>query len=352
MKVNRRTVIKNIGAGMATYGLLGSVPFINGCNDSRASEQTLESTAAAVTNEEAKLFFNISLAQWSLHKGFFGPNVFEKGYGKFMAAMQSDPDSALQGELDPLNFPIIAKQEFGIDTIELVNTFYYTKAANKDYLSELKNRAEGEGVKISLLMCDMEGDLGDTDDKKRMQAVENHYKWIEAIQFLGGQTIRVNAAGEGTAEEVKASAAESLTALATYAQQEGINVVVENHGGYSSDGKWLVDLMKIVNLPNCGTLPDFGNFCIDGFPWDCKKQYDPYQGVKELMPFAKGVSAKTHDFDEDGSETQKDFKRLLQIVKDAGFSGNIGVEYEGRQLSEKEGILATKALLERFGKSL
>ena len=158
--------------------------------------------------------------------------------------------------------------------------------------------------------------------------------------------------GQGKADEVQARAAESLTALCGYAQEGNVNVVVENHGGFSSDGQWLSGLMKAVNLPNCGTLPDFGNFCIEGYPWDCKKQYDRYQGMTELMPFAKGVSAKTHQFDADGNEVNSDFTKMLQIVKDAGFRGNIGIEYEGRELSEKEGILATKALLEKVEKSL
>ena len=349
-KMNRRKSVQMISSGLAVYGLAGASSLFSSCSDSASSEQQAESTAST-TKTAAPMFFNISLAQWSLHKGFFGP-ILENGFEPFIKAMQTDPDSALQGELDPINFPVIARQEYGINTIELVNTFYFTKAQNMEYLKDLKNRADNEGVSISMIMCDFEGDLGDADEAKRKKAVENHYKWVEAVKFLGGNTIRVNAAGEGSAEEVQARAAESLAALCGYAQNDGVNVVVENHGGHSSDGQWLSGLMKAVNLPNCGTLPDFGNFCVEGFPWDCKKEYDRYKGMTELMPFAKGVSAKTHQFDDEGNEINSDFTKMLQIVKDAGFKGNIGIEYEGRELSEKEGILATKALLEKVGKSL
>lgn len=350
MKINRRKAVRNIGTGLAAYSLAGTLPLITSCNDSASNTEAAEATASTTTTT-TPMFFKISLAQWSLHKSFFGP-IIENGFEPFIQAMQTDPDSALQGELDPIDFPVIARQEFGIDTIELVNTFYFTKAKNMDYLKELKNRAAGEGVGISMIMCDFEGDLGDADAAKRQQTVENHYKWIEAVKFLGGNTIRVNAAGQGSAEEVKSRAAEGLAALAEYAQQENVNVLVENHGGYSSDGQWLASLMETVNLPNCGTLPDFGNFCIEGYPWDCKKQYDRYQGVKELTPFAKGISAKSHAFDENGNETNTDYTRMLKIVKDAGFTGNIGIEYEGTELPEKEGIMATKKLLERVAANM
>ena len=194
-RMNRRKSVQMIGSGLAVYGLAGASSLLSSCSDSASPDQKAESTAST-TKTETPMFFNISLAQWSLHKGFFGP-ILENGFEPFIQAMQTDPDSALQGELDPINFPVIARQEYGIDTIELVNTFYFTKAQNMDYLKDLKNRADNEGVSISMIMCDFEGDLGDADDEKRKQAVENHYKWIEAIKFLGGDTIRVNAAGAG-----------------------------------------------------------------------------------------------------------------------------------------------------------
>lgn len=330
MNRERRKFIKELSAGVAAFSLSGAIPLL------------------AAPERKKELFFNISLAQWSLHKSFFGKTL-EGGFGALFQALQTDPDSALQGEIQPIDFPAIARQEYGIDTIELVNTFYFGKAKDKKFWKEFKNRADQEGVAIGLIMCDMEGNLGDADAAARKKAVQNHHKWVKVAKYLGAQTIRVNAAGGGSADEVKAAAVDGLGQLAEYGEKHKINVVVENHGSYSSNGKWLSDVISQVDSPYCGTLPDFGNFCIKGYPGNCQESYDRYQGVKELMPFAKGVSAKTHEFDEAGNEVHTDFRKMLKIVKDAGFSGNIGIEYEGQNLSEKEGILATKRLLEKVG---
>ena len=191
-------------------------------------------------------------------------------------------------------------------------------------------------------MIDGEGNLGDPDQKKRTQAVENHYKWVEAAKTLGCHSIRVNAGSAGTFEEQQHRAADGLRALSEFAAKHGMNVIVENHGGLSSNGEWLAGVMKMVNLKNCGTLPDFGNFRIKDNEW-----YDRYQGVTELMPFAKAVSAKSHDFDAEGNETKTDYKKMMKIVLDAGYSGYVGIEYEGSMLDEFAGIRATKALLEK-----
>ena len=205
-----------------------------------------------------------------------------------------------------------------------------------------------------LIMCDALGDLGDIDTDKRNEAIENHHQWVEAAAYLGCHSIRVNAAGTGTAEEVKDAAIQGLGALTEYGKTHGISVIVENHGGYSSDGTWLASVMDGVNSPYCGTLPDFGNFCItrgENYS-DCLEEYDRYKGMTELMPYAKGVSAKSHDFDEDGNEIHSDFRRMLQIVKDSGYTGYIDIEYEGSALSESEGIKATKRLMEKIGGEL
>ena len=199
-------------------------------------------------------------------------------------------------------------------------------------------------------MVDREGYLANLDEKERAQTVENHKKWVDAAQFLGCHSIRVNAHGVGTYEEVAEAAVKGLTELSTYAATKGINVLVENHGGYTSDGQWLSEVMAKVNMPNCGTLPDFGNFCMtEGYgsinSKECEDAYDIYKGVTELMPYAKAVSAKAYDFDENGGQAKIDFVKMLQIVKDAGYTGFIGVEYEGSNLSEIDGINATKALL-------
>jgi L-ribulose-5-phosphate 3-epimerase len=265
-----------------------------------------------------KPLFLISLAQWSLHRAFFGK------------------------KLDPLDFAKIAKQDYGIDAIEYVNQFYKGKAKDKKFAAELKKRADDQGVKSVLIMCDGEGALGDPDAKKRQQAVENHYKWVELAKYLGCHSIRVNAHSEGSAEEQMDRAADGLRKLTEFGGKHEINVIVENHGGLSSNGQWLSAVIKKVGMKRCGTLPDFGNFHLgEG------KQYDRYQGVTELIPFAKAVSAKSHDFDEQGNETHTDYRKMMKIVLDAGYHGYVGIEYEGGTLSEPEGIRATKKLLEK-----
>ena len=211
------------------------------------------------------------------------------------------------------------------------------KAKDADYLSDLAKRAEDHGVTNVLIMCDGLGNLGDPDNAARSQAVENHFPWVEAAKRLGCHSIRVNAASKGTPEEQQKLAADGLSRLSDYAAQMDMAVLVENHGGLSSNGEWLAGVMKMVGKPNCGTLPDFGNFY----------DYDRYRGVADLMPFAKGVSAKSHDFDAEGNEVRTDFKKMMKLVLDTGFRGWVGVEYEGKELSEPEGILATKKLLER-----
>lgn len=305
------------------------------CNSSTESEQTTEETAD----------YKISLAQWSLHKSFFG-DALNGNWAEFGRLLMESPDSLLQGDLDPNDFPSIAK-EMGFNTIELVNTFYFSKANDTEFWQGFKAKCDEAGVEVGLIMCDALGNLGDADSVARMKTVENHYPWVDIAAMLGAHTIRVNAAGEGTAEEVAAHAADGLSKLASYAAGKGINIVVENHGGYSSNGQWLAGVMEAVDMENVGTLPDFGNFCIERTADGCANQYDMYKGIEELMPYAIGVSAKTHNFDENGNETDKDFVRIMNIVKDSGFKGTIGVEYEGSGMTEKEGIMATKALLEK-----
>lgn len=242
-----------------------------------------------------------------------------------------------------LDFPAKAR-EFEIGAVEYVNSFFKDKARDKKYLKELRQRCEDAGVKSLLIMCDGEGALGDADPARRELAVANHHRWVEAAAFLGCHSIRVNAAGGGGREELAKQAADGLRRLCEFADPHGVNVIVENHGGWSSHGAWLAGVIASVGHQRCGTLPDFGNFRISG-----EESYDPYRGVEELMPYAKGVSAKSHDFDpETGEETRLDYERLLQIVEAAGYSGFIGVEYEGKRLSEEEGVLATRDLLRRY----
>lgn len=300
MKVtDRRNFIRDLGILSAAASISSLLP--------------LEALAA-----DKKEFFQISLAEWSFHKALFA------------------------GKMTNMDFPLKAKNDFGIHIVEYVSPFFKKKETDKTYLKELKDRTDSEGIQNHLIMIDGEGNLGDLDDKARLIAVENHYKWVDAAKFLGCKTIRVNAAGKGTAEEIKASAIDGLGKLTEYGKKNKINIIVENHGGYSSDGNWLSSVIKGVNSAYCGTLPDFGNFRISA-----EKEYDKYQGVKDLMPFAKGVSAKTHNFKEDGEETDIDYTRMFEIIKAAKWTGIVGIEYEGSTLSEEEGIRKTKELLER-----
>lgn len=262
--------------------------------------------------------FEISLAQWSLHRA-----IREK-------------------KIDHLDFAKIARTEFGIGAIEYVNQFFQDKAGDTSYLEEMNKRARDHDVEQRLIMIDGEGALGDPDDAKRTQAVDNHKRWVEAGKVLGCEIIRVNAASGGTYEEQQERAADGLRRLSAFAAEHEMNIIVENHGGLSSNGAWLAGVMKKVNLPNCGTLPDFGNFNLGN-----GQEYDRYKGVGEMMPFAKAVSAKSHDFDEQGNETHTDYRRMMKIVTDAGYHSYVGIEYEGNGLDEYAGIRATKKLLEK-----
>jgi sugar phosphate isomerase/epimerase len=273
--------------------------------------------------DDKQPLYQISLAEWSLHKALFAK------------------------KMDNLDFARVTKQDFGIDAVEYVNSFFFDKARDEKYLGELKKRAADNGVKSLLIMIDREGNLGDPDEGKRKQAIENHYKWVEAAKFLGCHSIRVNARSGGTYEEQLELAADGLARLTAFAGKHDINVIVENHGGLSSNGEWLAAVIKKVNNPRCGTLPDFGNFNLGG-----GKSYDRYKGVAELMPFAKAVSAKSYDFDDRGNETTIDYLKMMKIVVGAGYRGYVGIEYEGSKLSEADGILATKRLLERVRAAL
>ncbi|MEI6275537.1 MAG: sugar phosphate isomerase/epimerase family protein [Prolixibacteraceae bacterium] len=266
-----------------------------------------------VNSMAQKQVYKISLAEWSLHR-----------------ALQ-------KGTISNMDFPGIAKNSYGLDAVEYVSTFFKDKAEDMEYLTKLKDECTKQGVKSLLIMIDEEGNLADTSLTERTKAIENHYKWVKAAKFLGCHSIRVNARGQGTMEQVQLAAIDGLGKLSDYASKFGINIIVENHGGYSSNGQWLSGIMKTINKPNCGTLPDLGNFY----------EYDRYQGVADMMPFAKGVSGKTHDFDKNGNDTGIDYVRMMKIISDSKYTGYIDAEYEGNQLSEDEGIKASVALLKK-----
>jgi sugar phosphate isomerase/epimerase len=276
----------------------------------------------------APYHFDISLAQWSLNKALFDKS------------------------LSTLDFPAVARTSFDIGAVEYVNQFFMDKARDGAFIRDLKQRAADHNVKSLLIMVDGEGDLSTVDEKRRKQSVNNHHRWVEMAAELGCHSIRVNLHGSGGAEDWHRASVASLTELAAFSGPMGVKILVENHGGYSSHGAKLAAVLKDADSPFCGSMPDFGNFCYQresGDLWDspCIKQYNLYQGVAELMPYAGAVSAKTFRFDDEGNEPNIDYLRIFELIKAAGYTGYVGIEYEGNELPAAEGIRATKALLER-----
>ncbi|MBM3983101.1 MAG: TIM barrel protein [Planctomycetes bacterium] len=293
-----------------------------------AATATLATRPGVGRAADTKELFQISLAQWSLHRAFRATGGDKR---------------------DPLKFAEISAKEFGITALEYVNQFYADKKKDAAYLTDLKKVADDNKVQSVLIMCDGEGNLGNPDEKGRTQAVDNHKRWAEWAKFLGCHSIRVNAASDWKKgfEETQKLAADGLRKLAEFTDTLGINTIVENHGGLSSHGGWLAGVMKRVDHKRCGTLPDFGNFRIGKIESVKEESYDRYKGVDELMPFAKGVSAKSHDFNPKGDEVHTDYRKMLDIVLNKHkYRGFIGIEYEGGKIGEPEGIRATKKLLE------
>ena len=279
---------------------------------------------ARTTQQKA---LQISLAQWSLHRSFN------------------------DGILDPVDFASIAKEKYKIDAVEFVNGFYHDKATDELFWNKMKARSADAGVKNLVLMVDDEGDLGSASEKKRLESVENHYKWVHAAKLMGCHTMRVNAFGDADREIFRMAIMDAMSRLADYAAESGVNIVIENHGLFSSDAALIAEIIKEVNRPNFGSFPDFGNWCLSA-KWgttqgDCAKVYDRYQGVSELLPHAKAVSAKSYNFNEEGEDTKIDYYKMMKIVKESDYKGYIGIEYEGMEKSEHEGILITKELMKK-----
>jgi sugar phosphate isomerase/epimerase len=325
--MERRKFVRNTAA--AGIGL--SVVGMYGCK--QAKKEEAEQTDSEM--EMAEPFFKLSLAQWSVHRMIW------------------------DGEMDPYDFASKAK-EWGFSGLEYVSQLYdkelkagnYSAEAMAAFVHKSNTEAEKHGLKNVLIMIDGQGDLATSDAAERKKAAENHFKWVDAAKAMGCHAIRVNLAGSTEPESWVANSVDGLKQLAGYGKEKGINILVENHGGLSSNAAMLAEVMTKVGMDNCGTLPDFGNFCIrrndpNDYSSGCAEMYDVYKGVEELMPFAKAVSAKSHNFDQDGNETGIDYIKMLQIVKDAGYTGYIGVEYEGDEMGEMEGIMATKALMLR-----
>ncbi len=325
--------------------LLTAGALLSGCSRDDNSEQAPEVASGPE--------FEISLAQWSLHRALKG------------------------GELDNLDWPAYTKKTFDVHALEWVNQFFFEKhptlgyqPKGGGYIEQMKQRCDDQGVKSLLIMCDRVGNLGHPDNTKRTAAIEGHYGWLEAAKTLGCHSIRVNATSDPQLSPEKQAdlCAEGLRRLSEQAATLDLNVIVENHGGLSSNGAWLARVLQSVKLDNCGALPDYGNFYVvknrgnaeayekqkalyEGDPSLSEDEmglaYDRYAGVKDLMPFAKGVSAKAHDFDDEGNEIHTDFGKMMGIIIDSGYEGYLGIEYEGKNLGEIEGIKKTKALLEK-----
>jgi sugar phosphate isomerase/epimerase len=287
----------------------------------------------------------------------------------------------MSGKMTNMDFPALAKNEFGINVLEYVSGFFNSKHTDQTYMNELKKRCDDLGMKNNLIMVDG-ANIADLDPAKRRQAVESHFAWIDAAKFLGCSTIRVNLGDSSKAmsgapddppAEAGKAAVEGYRMLLEYAARQNMNVIVENHFGNSTDIDWLVGIIKAVNMPNAGLLPDLGNFCrqrskpetndLKGMlSTKCIQEYDRYEGVKKMMPYVKGISAKTHKFDDKGNETEIDYLRMFRIIKDAGFKGYVGIEYEGGlfnlydpssgYFADNDGVKATKVLLEKVRKEL
>ncbi|MBT8295757.1 MAG: sugar phosphate isomerase/epimerase [Gramella sp.] len=323
-----------------TLIILGSLFFgITSCKQIEKKEE-IEILPNAPQYQTDSLFFDLSLAQWSLHTLIYN------------------------GELDPLDFAETAS-EMGFSGIEYVSGFYADSIkTSKDpqtkmqvILDTLKIRSDRYGVRNVLIMIDGEGDLAVNDSVERNTSVNNHKKWVDAANYLGCHSIRVNLFGSNIPEEWTANSIDALTKLSNYASEKNINVLVENHGYLSSNADLLVEVIKKVNMENCGTLPDFGNFCLQrqgGERWDttCIEEYPRYEGVEKMMPYAKAVSAKSYSFNEEGREELIDYKKMLKIIKNEGYNGFIGVEFEGTNITAREGIMKTKELLIEAARNL
>lgn len=314
--------------------ILSLILSFTSCKQKEEQSENNEPVAeASMTNQDP--FFKLSLAEWSLHRTFNAENG------------------------DPFQFAKIAKEN-GFEGLEYVSQLYskQIEALGIDkVVDSLKTMSEKYGMHNVLIMVDREGDLASPDEAVRDQAVENHKKWVDAAATLGCHAIRVNTFGTNDPEKWVPAVADGLTKLATYAATKNIEVLCENHGWLSSDAPVLMKAIHEVNRDNCGTLPDFGNWCVkrkDGENWgECIEVYpDKYQGIELMLPKATAVSAKSYDFDENGNETTLDYPRILKLVKDAGYTSYIGVEYEGNRLSEMDGLLATKALLLKSAKEI
>jgi len=317
-------MIKNLFYPLISSFIILSICLLS-CNNSNENkkEEIVEVEAEASAND-----VKFSLAQWSYNRDLFA------------------------GDMNTFDFIRKAKEQ-GFDGVEYVNQFFQDKVDNINFLDSLKQISQESNIQNVMIMIDREGELGNSNEEKRIEAVANHKKWIDAAAHIDCISIRVNAHGDGTEDEVRAACAKSITELADYGKAKGILILIENHGGYSSDASWLLSLYIKIKHSNVSLLADFDNWCIereDGKLWGspCVKEYDRQKGMMELLPFSKGISIKSFEFNENGFETKMDYPALFKIIKESNYNSFYAIEYEGHTRSSDEGVKKTKALADRM----
>jgi len=276
---------------------------------------------------DLKSEFKVSIAPWSLTRKPYGEN---------------DPDG-----IHFLDYPLVAR-ELGFEAIEHDNLHYPGDLPNDKHLAKMKQRTEEAGVTNTLILCGALGDIADSRKSRRKKANFNYERWIEAAQFLGCHQVRVVCSDHidiDWDEKMKLTV-EAVSKLADFAQGHSIELLIENHNGYTSNPNWLVEMIQKVNRPNCGILGDFTEWRIEQNP-DVLYP-DPYKGYEILAPYVKSVGAKSTTFDVLGNELVTDYPRMFEILNKVGYQGYIAVEYFGNDLPRRKGTTMTKELVERI----
>ena len=247
---------------------------------------------------------DISLAQWAL------------------------VDEVKSGKWKTLDFPSVARKDFGLNGIEFVNTLF--EVPTEGYLRRLKKNAEDNNVTMVLIMVDDEGDGCSTTKEERKQFDINHRKWIDIAHFLGCTAIRTNCRGPKniSKDEALKHSVETYQMLLEYAAPAKISVLIENHGGVSNDADWMVSLIKEVNSLYFGSYPDWRQPSAD---------FDNIDYLVKMLPFAGGMSYRNQP-------TEELTAKMINISKDGGYRGWYGIESSGRD-AIKKGIELLKKYL-------
>ncbi len=271
----------------------------------------------------------IGLSTWSLHR-HMGPikrQVVTDTGEKHEWTEEYPEDVSL------LDFAGFARKEYGLTHLELIQMSFPSTEAS--YLKKLRSAVEAAEAVIENVPIDV-GDICELAPERRAEHVRNIKSWMDVAAAIGSRAVRVNTGPSREGSDALALAVESCKRLAEHADKLGLNVLIENHGGISSDPQLLKQLIESVSTERMGACPDFGGF-------DEAIRYD---GLQKIMPLAKLVHAKSYAFDEHGEETAIDYARCMQIVKNSGFSGVLSIEYEGDG-NASEGIKKTKELILR-----